>query len=516
MQHHPFQCWSASVSSTIPDDQQDVKMNFKIAFTYLLACLLAIGLKVRQSVADDNNGDTTLAEVSSSQTSTSTTTLPPLKPTGPSIKNKFNETKNCLDGCMCNDFTIYCSSMNLTLIPNFKDLYMSSKITKIVLSNNSIEILNFNQLPSGSLTIVDLSNNLIKTILSPQTGKKNNVYQDLSKLTSLNLSNNRIELLTNFSLWKMPVLSSLDLSYNPISKLNGTDFNNAKSVQTLNINGIKLKSIDESAFAQLVNLSQFSMRNTTLNNGQNLPVQLLAKNQNIKTIDLSYNGLIEVPFALRNVRSIEQLVLSGNLMTSLRPSDFVNLNSLKSLEITRCPNLTRLDELTFSNLANLTTINISQNPKFNYFSSNAFKSSQFNHTIEHLDLTGNNITTLSDPAQWPSVKITGDLLLAQNPWDCSCELKWLTNEPRKYPASLHCKTPFKYRDMEVSLYIQTIDCDLEESSYQKLFLAMFLIFLIVLTVAVFIQKTDVCHRLQWRDQYGTIYYTKASFPTEPV
>lgn len=82
---------------------------------------------------------------------------------------------------------------------------------------------------------------------------------------------------------------------------------------------------------------------------------------------------------------------------------------------------------------------------------------------------------------------------------------------------MHCKTPAMYKDMEVSQFIQTIDCDPAETNYQRVVLASFLIFLLVLAIAVFLQKAnlDFCRRFQ-KDQYGTIYYTKASFPTEQV
>ena len=383
----------------------------------------------------------------------------------------------------------------------------------MIFRNNSIETFSFQSLPMSTVELLDLSENRIKTIVSAP--KKS--AQDLSRLRVLNLSGNLLESATNLSLWKLPALEQLYLTRNPLQRIGPNDFNSTKVLQRLDLQQLKLKSIDELALAPLGQLRELNLSSAGFERDYHLPDQIFAKNSLLKTVDLSNNSLVEIPTALRSTNSIESLILNSNLMTSLRRSDLINRFKLERLEIRFCPELRRVDEMALGNLTNVRHVIMSNNPKLSHFSSEAFRSSddQVKHKVKLLDLAYNNLSTLADPAGWLSFQ-SSSILLNGNPWECGCELRWLLELSRQQGQLIHCESPARAKHLEISQFFQTIDCQLEESSYQRLVLAVFLIFLFVLMVLVFIQKNDIWRRFQWRDQYGTIYYTKASFPSEAV
>lgn len=480
-----------------------------------LKCLILVAIAASQvAVAQDlpeteELASTPSATSTTSTTTTTTTTTPKPSPKSSKSKSKITVDNTAIKGtdcpleCSCVERRVTCDEKKLTAIPNLSKM---TNITVVSLRNNLISQVDFNLLPNGNLESLDLYNNTIKSIYLPT--KKNE--SALSKLKTLNLGTNQLANLTaNWTAWKLTSLENLDLSYNPMEELGPQAFNNTKNLQTLRIDQTKLKSIQESAFSPLTQLNNLTMVGVKLSINQ-LGDKQFMNNQQLEYLDLTDNGLIEVPIALRRTASIKTLILNENLMTSLRQSDFVNRSNLVTLEIKRCPKLTKIDEFAFSDLDNLKKLVITDNPKLRIVSKEAFKSDKL-HKLDVLDLTGNNITTMSNPLEFPSVSFE-KILLGNNPWDCNCDVSWLRLLSQK-SLPIHCKTPEQFKDIESSQYFLSTDCE-TDSSYHTVVVTGFLIFLFVLLAAVFIQKSDICRRLLWKDQYGTIYYTKASFPPE--
>lgn len=450
---------------------------------------------------NDTKTTPTVSPPSPSSSTTTTTSKP---------KNKPSDTKNCPNECQCIDTKISCHDSILKTLPTFNSKI--GPITELVLNNNSIETVNLNLLPFiATLETIDLAENRIKTIVV-----SNKKQIEFTKLKLLNLGSNQIESLANLSSFKMPNLEAFNVSANPLSKLTANDFSNMKNLKYLRVYNTKVKSIDESTFYPLAGLKYLDLSNADLA-GYHWSDQLFQKNEALETLRLNSNQLIEVPVALRSTRNLKKLTLNNNLMTSLRPSDFTNLTSLVELRISYCPNLTKIDEYTFSQMVSLEILYLTNNPKLHYFSKDAFKSEDSIHSLKKIYISGNNFTTLSNPFTWPSLKLDY-IYVGQNPWNCVCEHRWLMDYGRQVfkDGLSHCRGPYPYNDLEISQFFATTDCEAEESGYHGLIVGTFLMFLLCLTVAVFIQKTDVCRRLQLRDQYSTIYYKKASFQTETV
>lgn len=438
------------------------------------------------------------------------TAAPTAKPNNkPNKKSKVSEILDLPSGCSNVLNKISCT--NLTSIPS--DVFRKYiNTTEISITSSQIENLNFNLFsPMNNLTRLDLSKNKIKTII--ENSSKKGLYP--LSLKSLNLSDNKIQDLKAFSTWTFTNLTELDLSFNPIVDLDASVFNRTAQLQTLKLAATNLTSIHERTFWPLTQLKTLDLSGADIVN--HYGNKQFSKNQQLKSLNLSNNRLIEVPFALRAISSIQNLTLNGNLMTSLRQSDLINQTSIEFLEVKNCKKLTKIDEFTFGEMFNLKKLTISNNEKFNYISKDAFKSEK-NSNIEAkmlslVDLSSNNFTTMSNPKEFTSLKFA-QIRLNNNPWHCSCELRWFETLPINERDSVHCKSPQAYIDIEVSQYLTTVDCEAEESGYHRVIVTLFLVFLFGLAVAVFVQKSEFCRRLLWRDQYGTIYYTKASFPPE--
>lgn len=515
--------------------------NLRLVLT-LLAALASIALHASAEDAGTSSGgatssptdDQTIATTTNISTTTTTTSgstiTPEQKSTTtpkPSTTSTTTTTKkpkpfvlnDCPTTCSCDGRRVDCDNANLKSLPN---LSKTSFVEFSFKNNPAITSVNLNSFPF-STELIDLSKNEFKII--ERASKRS--LDGFPKLKTFNLTQGQLDSIANLTMWRMPQLSVLDLSYNPIKEINQPIL--FKSLKTLRMDGLVLTSLNDTVFNMLNDLEVLSLSKSIAKmSSVQLPNQIFSKNQKLKVLDLSFNNLVDVPVALRSVNSVEELCLDGNFMTSLRPSDLINKSALVKLELSQCPYLTEIDDYAFENMPNLKKLILSSNPRLREISREAFVSKQTSedsseevnnnkilHELDLIDLSGNNFTTLHDPTKFKSISFK-QILLNDNPWNCDCNLAWLSSMPASLSSTMHCKTPALYRDIEVSQFIKTVECDERELNYQKIVLVSFLIFLLVLTIAVFAQKADLCRRFQMRDQYGTIYYTKASFPTEAV
>ena len=129
-----------------------------------------------------------------------------------------------------------------------------------------------------------------------------------NKLKLLDLSNNKLSLLSQDSFCGLIKLTTLDISFNNISKINVDAFIPLTLLQTLNMSYNSLQSVPDGVFCELHNLlslylndnNDFCVRNRTFTG--------LGK---LKTLDISSTKLIFVPDSLpfQNLHSLRTLSL---------------------------------------------------------------------------------------------------------------------------------------------------------------------------------------------------------------
>lgn len=431
-------------------------------------------------------------------------------------------TSSCPAECTCTlnsnprSIDVLCAGKGLQRVPDgLKNLNMD--INSLNLENNDIKSINWTLIPTSSLVSLNLSGNQISNLPDMP-------LVSFGKLRILKLAGNKLEdvkVFTNQNITSNPnnILNVLDLSNNRIQHLPAGSFSRVPNLQDLNLSGNQLKDLGEMLFSTLRSLTNLNLNsNGNETHPLHLDEDIFDKNDNLKSLDLSNSHLIEVPAALRKLKNLERLILDQNDMTSLRQSDLINRKKLVQLSAINCKNLTQIDDHAFGDMQNLKILNLSNNKKLKHISKDAFKPTPkskvdrpLNLTV--LELTGNNLTSLSNLLEPPLMVRFNVLFLNENPLNCDCQLKWLLDLPMEKISSVHCDQPKDYKGIDIrNIPLQDI-CH-ESHGYAKIIITLILLICLGAIVAFLIQKGEFCRRLLWRDQYGTIYYTKASFPQE--
>ncbi|CAG5119732.1 unnamed protein product [Candidula unifasciata] len=145
------------------------------------------------------------------------------------------------------------NSCGLTRMPNFSNFM---RLDTIILSNNRISDVPTGSLPS-SLTSVYCLNNSLSSVPEDVASMSRLSVLDLSynritgietdslpsSLTYLRLDINNVTIITNTTFRNLNLLSTLDLSFNPISEISPAAFSDLVSLESLNLLGSHLTEI---------------------------------------------------------------------------------------------------------------------------------------------------------------------------------------------------------------------------------------------------------------------------------
>lgn len=125
-------------------------------------------------------------------------------------------------------------------------------------------------------------------------------------------------------------------------------------------------------------------------NMRKLPSEFLTNYKIVKFVDLSYSKLMGIENFALNGKTLLEVNLRGNRITSLEGMIFNGAHSLKSIDLSH--NVIRsIDEFTFSNLKSLEELNLSNNRIVE------LDGLYMSATLKSLDLSFNNLTFLFVP-----------------------------------------------------------------------------------------------------------------------
>lgn len=357
-------------------------------------------------------------------------------------------------------------------------------LREVKLNNNELEVIPDLGSLSANITLLSLSSNKIKEILSEQ-------LKPFSALETLDLSGNNITELKTVSFPPLQ-LKYLYINSNRITSMEAGSFDNLSStlqvlklnrnrisaippkmfklahLQHLELNRNKLKKIDGLTFQGLCALKSLKMQRNGIAKLMDGAFWGLS---NMEILQLDYNNLTEVTKGwLYGLLMLQQLHLSQNAISKISPDAWEFCQKLSDLDLT-FNQLTRLDESSFVGLSLLSELYIGNN-KVNYIADCAFrglsslntldlKSNEISWTIEdmngafcglerlkrlllqgnrirsitkkafsgldaleHLDLNNNAIMSVQGNA-FSQLKKLQELHLNTSSLLCDCQLKWL-------------------------------------------------------------------------------------------
>lgn len=335
------------------------------------------------------------------------------------LANPLVTSASCPSVCRCDGTFIYCNDRGLTSIPTG----MPPDATVLFLQNNRIK-------SSGIPTELRRLTNVEKIYLYCNNLDEFPTNLPLG-LKELHLQENNVRMITHASLAQIPFIEELHLDDNSVSAV----------------------SIEEGAFRDSNHLRLLFLSRNHLST---IPSGLPTSIEELRFDDNRISSISEQ--SLQDLINLKRLILDGNLLNNrgIGEMAFVNLINLTELSLVR-------NSLT-SPPANLPSTSLEklqlQDNHINRVPPGAFA---FLRQLYRLDLSGNNLSSLPQGVFEDLDNLT-QLLLRNNPWQCTCRMKWVRDWLRSLPTKVNvrgfmCQGPDKVKGMAIKdLTTDMFDC----------------------------------------------------------
>ena len=211
----------------------------------------------------------------------------------------------------------------------------------------------------GTITSTDLGEitSLSVSGHSTLTELKDIDFSSLSKLTTLDLSENNLEELPAEVFDSLTSLTTLDLGDNSLEELPAEVFNSLTSLITLDLSDNSLADLPDDLLNRLTSLTSLNLRNNSLTE---LPVDVFQSLTSLTSLNLNSNSLTELPVdVFQSLTSLTSLVMSQNSLTELPVAMFQNLIRLEHLHL-RGNNLGSLPSKVFERQTGLVSLDLAQ------------------------------------------------------------------------------------------------------------------------------------------------------------
>uniref|UniRef100_A0A915KPH3 TIR domain-containing protein n=1 Tax=Romanomermis culicivorax TaxID=13658 RepID=A0A915KPH3_ROMCU len=242
------------------------------------------------------------------------------------------------------------------------------QISQLYLNDNRLEKVD--GLPVN-LQYLDLSNNnlhIIPTPLSVHTSVhtvnlmnnsiRQGLFEENPKLSALNLSFNKLERITaNFFGEKTTNVTDLNLSNNNLRTLDEFAFRNLTKLHNLNLDNNKLEHLSSITLLGLSTLQHLSLENCSIGI---IDSKTFFHSSKLTSLNLAKNFLGILPESLLYLKFLQNLNLSGNILTTISDYSFWKMKNLHSIDLSN-NKIDRLNRFTFDRAQNLRYLNLSGN-----------------------------------------------------------------------------------------------------------------------------------------------------------
>lgn len=160
-------------------------------------------------------------------------------------------------------------------------------------------------------------------------------------------------------------LNKLDLSNNPLERIEPGPFDGLTNLEYLQLKSCNLSFISPEAFANLENLRELEMSDNQLTTLS--WTNVLAPLVRLEKLDIGNTGIKNLPGdAFAKNTHLRELSLANNELHHLDVGNTLghNLHNLQSLDLSNCKLQDRLSEEAFKNASQLRVLNLSGNPMF--------------------------------------------------------------------------------------------------------------------------------------------------------
>lgn len=330
-----------------------------------------------------------------------------------------------------------------------------SQVNTVIFNNNNLRGIKSGTFFGGDqLNELDISFNELDYLdVAP--------FENLTSLRVLDLSHNSIAFLHDDLFKGLTNLEKLYLGNNRISIFDSTTFESCKNLKILSLENNPILTLDEDAFVYLPALREIGLENTGL---AALPDNVFKSNPRLIHINLAQNNLEMVPnLALKSAKAVQSLDLSSNRLKEIVYNDFKSLNTLSLIRLDKMSSLRAIKNHALQDLVSLQYFYCNYNEKLSEIHSTAFTDRLTGAVVDvqEVHLVKNSLTHLSfDLLNWKDVRI---IELSRNPWDCDCNLKWLSNVSVKASEREHlrCQTPRRhYHHMIADINPDDFSCSL--------------------------------------------------------
>ncbi|XP_028326142.1 toll-like receptor 21 [Gouania willdenowi] len=336
-----------------------------------------------------------------------------------------------------------CKTQNVTFFKNLIELnfrynrilsvmanafYQTPNLMTLKLNINKLAYLEIKAFKGlKKLVTLRLDNNLITDLLK--------CFDDLINLNTLNLRNNRIDVIFEDTFQTLEKLTTLDLGGNKITHIKPSGLNGLKSLSKFYLDGNKLKTIENSLSPVFQDtLTVLDLEGNMIEftyHAASSPFRNFSKLTDLKLSGQKPHGLIVLPHTIfRGLYSLEYLYLTNNNIRFLHPDTFNDLTSLQFLTLDNCcVGVANLHPGVFKNLRNLTKLTV-ENMGIQNFSKDVFSNLT---QLSRLQMNNNALQSISVDAlqSLPNLQYID---LRNTPLSCTCDNSLLQSYALQNPT----------------------------------------------------------------------------------